>query len=176
MTVMAKPILVCSEMESGICNDRVPDSPASSSDKPATFVVPADFTGDGRADLAVFIPASGAWYVYNLVDNQTSVVQFGQAGDNPVAADFDGDGRADYAVFRAQHSGIIHRPTAFGFFAIQFGQAGDLAVPADYDGDGKADVAVFRPNERSVVHPTKHRRIFGNPVRTKWRYTGGGGL
>ena len=40
-------------------------------------------------------------YIYNLVNDQFNAVQFGQAGDVPVAADYDGDGKADVAVFRS---------------------------------------------------------------------------
>ena len=42
--------------------------------------VPSDFTGDGKADRAVFRPATGQWYIRGL-----STVQFGQAGDVPLA-------------------------------------------------------------------------------------------
>ena len=101
-----------------------------------------DYDGDGKADLSVFRPASGIWYL-----NQTSAgvasAAFGVSSDKIVPGDYDGDGKTDLAVYR---SGIwyLQRSTA-GFAGVAFGDSNDIPVPADYDGDGKTDLAVFRP-------------------------------
>ena len=102
-----------------------------------------DFDGDGRADVSVFRPSNGAWYVQQSQNGFTGA-QFGLGTDKLVPADYDGDGKTDLAVVR---NGIWYlQRSQLGFTGVQFGDGNDIAVPADYDGDGKTDVAVFRPS------------------------------
>lgn len=106
-----------------------------------------DFDGDRRADVSVFRPSNGVWYISNS-GGGFNIFQFGQNGDKPVSADYDGDGKSDAAVYR---SGAWYRlrSATNTFDAIGFGLATDIPAPADFDGDGKADVAVFRPSNGS---------------------------
>jgi hypothetical protein len=103
-----------------------------------------DFDGDGKADVSVFRPSTGAWY---LARSNAGFIgfQFGQQGDKTVAADYDGDGITDAAVYR---DGVWYRllSTTNTFDGVSFGNPTDIPAPADFDGDGKADVAVFRPS------------------------------
>ena len=112
--------------------------------------VPADFDADGRADIAVWRPDTGQWFIrYSSAGydfNKSMVYKWGKLGDVPVQADYDGDGKADIGVFRSADSRwyIIHSSTG-NWFVRHYGIAGDdLLVPADYTGDGKADLAVYR--------------------------------
>ncbi len=102
-----------------------------------------DFDGDSRADLSVFRPSSGVWYLQQSTDGFAGV-SFGISSDQLVPADYDGDGKTDIAVYR-NGTWYLNRSTQ-GFTGVPFGTSGDIPVPADYDGDGKADIAVFRPS------------------------------
>ena len=102
-----------------------------------------DFDGDGKADISVYRPDGGFWYLLESNKGFTGA-QFGVSTDKLVPADYDGDGVTDLAVYRA---GIwyLQRSTA-GFTGIAFGAPDDIPQPADFNGDGRADLAVWRPS------------------------------
>ena len=109
-----------------------------------------DYDGDGKADLSVFRPSAGDWYLSRSSDGAFAGIHFGAAGDLIAPADFDGDGRTDICVFRPTDGSWYRLNSSDNSFAeVQFGADGDLPVPGDFDGDGRADVSIYRPSAGS---------------------------
>jgi uncharacterized delta-60 repeat protein len=127
-----------------------------------------DYDGDGRADVSVFRPSAGAWYISHSSNNSFFGTNFGQNGDIIAPADFDGDGRTDISVFR---QGFWYRTNSSTnqFVGLQFGIAEDIPVPADFDGDGRADIAVFRPSNSTWYRLNSSDNQF---VAFKWGASG----
>ncbi|MFL6238504.1 MAG: FG-GAP repeat domain-containing protein [Actinomycetes bacterium] len=106
-----------------------------------------DFDGNGTADIAVFRPSNGNWYLHGVATerygstNNNVMVHFGTQGDIPVPGDWDGDGVADVAVFRPS-TGSWHLPGRI----VHYGAPGDIPVPGFYTNNHSVSVAVFRPS------------------------------
>jgi hypothetical protein len=100
------------------------------------------------ADLAIWRPSTGVWWILRS-EGQYSAITWGGGADQPVPGDFDGDGKTDLSIFRpSSNEWWIYRSSDNGTYAVTFGSTneGDKTAPADYDGDGKTDVAVYRPS------------------------------
>jgi uncharacterized delta-60 repeat protein len=106
-----------------------------------------DFDGDSKADVGIFRPSNGQWWINPSSTGSTYALQFGATTDRIVPADYTGDGRADIAFFRpSTGTWFILRSENNSFFSFPFGLSTDIPAPADFDADGKADPAVFRPS------------------------------
>lgn len=111
---------------------------------PATFidnlvVAGGDYTGDGRADIALWNPNAAELRVQGKTP-----VKLGEVGDIPVPGDYNGDGKVEFALYRRSTGTWIFQDKA-----VKFGQFRDIPVPADYNGDGTTDIAVYRPDTAS---------------------------
>ncbi len=109
-----------------------------------------DYDGDGKADVAIFRPSTGAWQILTSSARLTATpVVWGTTTDVPVPGDYDGDGKTDIAFYRP----------SLGLWSIRESSANDAAphdiffmgderavpVPGDYDGDGRTDPAFYSP-------------------------------
>lgn len=102
----------------------------------------ADHDRDGKAELIVYRPGEGNWYMRNTVNDATAVVQWGLWNFTPYAGtDFNGDGYPDLLVVdrNALTGGVtwfvnyyngFNSPSA-GSTAIPYGLSGDRILKND---------------------------------------------
>ncbi len=106
-----------------------------------------DADGDHIADLAVYWPAGGLWFVWQSALAAADTAQWGWPEAVPVMADYSGDGRQELAAFwPAAGYWFIRGSDQVSVRHEKWGwSAGDIPVPGDYDGDRRADLAVYTP-------------------------------
>jgi hypothetical protein len=106
----------------------------------------SDYDGDGKSDVAVYRPGTGAWQV--LASGSGFAATTYASVDNALTApgDFDGDGRTDIATYRQSTNtwSILKSTMQFGVATeIAAGSGSVVPVPGDYDGDGATDAALY---------------------------------
>jgi len=118
--------------------------------------VPADYTGDGRADFGIYDRTVATYFVKSATDPGGLAIA-APVGDpshansnDPVPADYSGTNRTDFGVFdRTTATYYVNYASNPGALALtsQIGDPGHVSsivpVPADYTGGGRADFAIF---------------------------------
>jgi hypothetical protein len=99
------------------------------------------------ADLAVWRPSTGTWWVMGAEGSYSQ--SWGLPTDKPVPGDYDGDGKTDFSVFRPSTGEWYYLQSSDNTWGpvMAWGTSTDIRVPADFDGDGKTDRAVWRPSD-----------------------------
>jgi hypothetical protein len=97
----------------------------------------------------VFRPSNGLLYLKNT--NATGfadiAINYGTAGDYPVAGDWNGDGIASIGIYRNGFFYLRNSNTiGFADLVFAFGQLGDQPVAGDWDGNGTDTIGVYRPS------------------------------
>ncbi len=113
----------------------------------------ADYDGSGRSNLAVYLPAAGAFAYRPTAGGPDILVPFGIPGPGrtiPAPGDYTGAGHAEIAAYLPDYGVYAIRPAGGGpDITVPFGIPGagrSIPAPGDYGGTGRDDIAVYLPD------------------------------
>src|ERR1041384_7747876 len=114
-------------------------------------VAPADYDGDGRADLSMKAD-DGRWLIDYASNGfgawDATFYGYGGSDSHAVPRDYDGDGLADLCVHNTSTARwqIDYAYDGYGYFNFDYGGYGyseNREAQADYDGDGRAEIGIY---------------------------------
>jgi len=116
---------------------------------PGGIPVIGDWNGDGIDKIGLFV--DGVWFLDTTGDfTFDTQIEFGQAGDRPVAGDFDGSGIAQLAVYRAGTADSLFAATA----PAPMPAAAEGMIARQYGGEiSEAEQELLRNHSRSEASP-----------------------
>ncbi len=110
-------------------------------DAPLRVIRDYDYDADGWADLSVFRPSTGEWYL-NRSQLGVSGYTWGNATDKIVPDDYDRDSKTDIAIYRpSEGRWYILNSSTGTYWTSVWGEETDIPVPLD------GRVAIFRPSD-----------------------------
>jgi hypothetical protein len=106
--------------------------------------------------IGVFDERSGTFLLRysNTEGFADRIVNFGRAGDVPIAGDWDGDGASTPGVYRSSTGEFLLRnELSLGppDQMLRMGAQGDIPVVGDWSGDGTTDFGIFRPSQALFI-------------------------
>ncbi len=130
--------------------------------------VRGDFDNDGRADIGVYRPSTGRWWIRSSADGSLIPHVWGGQDDVPVLGDFDGDWKTDVAVVRpSTRLWYLKLSSGVGILPISLATPSVwVPAPGDYDGNGLTDVAAFSGSLQTASIGVWYIQRFGSPPQT----------
>jgi len=142
-----------------------------------------DYTGDGRADMAIQADAGGGIAFFRIFDGTTGAIakvfDFGTPTDYVVVGNHSGNALYDITVVRNDAGNMLWSTYDMGTSTAQAGvhwgmNATDYPISGDYDGDGLDDYAIWRPGSTpgTSIFYIRPSTAPGSPITVNFGETG----